>query len=54
MIKRALVLILAVMILALPALATEYTVSFNQIVEHPALDALRQGIKDELTDQGMK
>ncbi len=30
MIKRALVLILAVMILALPALATEYTVSLTR------------------------
>ncbi|HEY5672334.1 MAG TPA: ABC transporter substrate-binding protein [Malonomonas sp.] len=31
--------------------ATEYSVSFNQIVEHPALDALRQGVKDELIAQ---
>ena len=34
-------------------LAKTYTVSFNQIVEHPALDALRQGIKDELSAQGL-
>lgn len=33
--------------------AAEYTVSFNQIVEHPALDALRQGVKDELAAQGL-
>jgi putative ABC transport system substrate-binding protein len=38
---------------ALPSLAADYTVSFNQIVEHPALDALRQGIKDELAAQGL-
>ena len=38
---------------ALPSLAADYTVSFNQIVEHPALDALRQGIKDELSAQGL-
>jgi len=38
---------------ALPSLAVDYTVSFNQIVEHPALDALRQGIKDELAAQGL-
>jgi len=31
--------------------AADYTVSFNQIVEHPALDALRQGVKDELAAQ---
>jgi putative ABC transport system substrate-binding protein len=33
--------------------AAEYRVSFNQIVEHPALDALRQGVKDELQSQGL-
>ena len=33
-------------------LAADYSVSFNQIVEHPALDALRQGVKDELAAQG--
>lgn len=33
--------------------AAEYKVSFNQIVEHPALDALRQGVKDELAAQGL-
>ena len=36
-----------------PALAADYTVSFNQIVEHPALDALRQGVKDQLAAQGL-
>lgn len=34
-------------------LAADYTVSFNQIVEHPALDSLRQGIKDELNAEGL-
>ena len=33
-------------------LASDHSVSFNQIVEHPALDALRQGVKDELAAQG--
>lgn len=33
-------------------LAADYSVSFNQIVEHPALDALRQGVKDELAALG--
>lgn len=45
---------LCLTLLVLPAAAADYTVSFNQIVEHPALDALRQGVKDELTDQGLK
>lgn len=40
------------LLLPLPVTAAQYSVSFNQIVEHPALDAVRQGIKDELTDQG--
>ncbi|MBN1957291.1 MAG: ABC transporter substrate-binding protein [Desulfuromonadales bacterium] len=40
--------------MALPTLAAEYSVSFNQIVEHPALDALRQGVKDELKAQGFE
>jgi len=35
-------------------LAKDYTISFNQIVEHPALDSLRQGIKDELAEQGLE
>ena len=39
--------------LAAPALAADYSVSFNQIVEHPALDSVRQGIKDELKAQGL-
>jgi len=34
------------------AWARSYTVSFNQIVEHPALDALRQGVKDALAARG--
>lgn len=48
--KQSLLFIAAMLTLALPsaALAADYSVSFNQIVEHPALDALRQGVKDEL------
>ncbi|MDX2495513.1 MAG: ABC transporter substrate-binding protein [Desulfuromusa sp.] len=45
--------LLALLLPALPSLAADYTVSFNQIVEHPALDALRQGVKDELAAQGL-
>jgi putative ABC transport system substrate-binding protein len=35
-------------------LAADHTVSFNQIVEHPALDSLRQGVKDELAAGGLQ
>ena len=45
--------LLALLLPSVPALAADYTVSFNQIVEHPALDALRQGVKDELSAQGL-
>ncbi len=38
----------------LPTLAKTYTVSFNQIVEHPALDALRKGVQDELAARGLE
>lgn len=39
---------------ALPAAAQNVTISFNQIVEHPALDALRKGVQDEVEAQGYK
>lgn len=35
-----------------PAWAKSYTVSVNQIVEHPALDAVRQGFQDTLKEKG--
>lgn len=38
----------------LPAAAQDVTISFNQIVEHPALDALRKGVQDEIEAQGYK
>lgn len=38
----------------LPVSAQEVTISFNQIVEHPALDALRKGVQEEIEAQGYK
>lgn len=38
--------------LTTPAFCQSYTVSFNQIVEHPALDAMRKGVKDSLAEAG--
>lgn len=38
----------------LPVAAQEVTISFNQIVEHPALDALRKGVQEEIEAQGYK
>ena len=34
------------------AAAEQKSVAITQIVEHPALDSVRQGVKDELTEQG--
>jgi len=51
---KRLLLIVALLLLPVLATAQSYTVSFNQIVEHPALDALRQGVKDQLKDDGFQ
>jgi len=54
--KKLGLIILAIVLFATPALCSEktYTISVNQIVEHPALDALRQGFMDSLKEQGIK
>lgn len=51
--KHLLLVLVCLLSIVLMANAAEYKVSFNQIVEHPALDALRQGVKDELKAQGL-
>src|SRR5690606_33143280 len=40
--------------LVLPAKAEEVTVAVTAIVEHPALDAVRDGVKDALNEAGYK
>ena len=50
---KRLILICGVLLCAFSANAADFRVSFNQIVEHPALDSLRQGVKDELKSQGL-
>ncbi|PLY00718.1 MAG: ABC transporter permease [Desulfuromonas sp.] len=50
--RTTLYCLLALMLLSGVANAADYSVSFNQIVEHPALDSVRQGIKDQLADDG--
>ena len=42
----------AVLALSLPARAADKFVAITQIVEHPALDACRKGVKDELVEAG--
>jgi putative tryptophan/tyrosine transport system substrate-binding protein len=52
---RAFILALAAATaLAMPAKAADVTVAVTAIVEHPALDAVRDGVKEALTDAGYK
>ncbi len=39
---------------AAPATAADKAVAVTAIVEHPALDALRDGVKEELKAQGFE
>ena len=52
--KRLTLLLAALMLVcfAQTAMAKTYTVSVNQFVEHPALDAVLKGVQDSLKDQG--
>jgi putative ABC transport system substrate-binding protein len=54
--KRICLVVLILVLLATSAMCAEktYSISVNQIVEHPALDALRQGFMDSLKDEGVK
>jgi putative ABC transport system substrate-binding protein len=51
---RKLLLALAATTIAVPAYAADITVAVTAIVEHPALDAARDGVKDELAAEGFK
>ena len=52
---RALILALAASAaLILPAKAADVSVAVTAIVEHPALDAVRDGVKDALAAAGYK
>jgi putative ABC transport system substrate-binding protein len=51
---RKLVLALAAAALATPAFAADITVAVTAIVEHPALDAARDGVKEALAQEGFK
>ncbi len=51
---RKLILAAAAVALATPAFAADITVAVTAIVEHPALDAARDGIKEELAKEGYK
>ncbi len=52
--RSLLIALAATAAIALPARADEVTVAITAIVEHPALDAARDGIKDALAAAGYK
>ncbi|GEO85710.1 MULTISPECIES: ABC transporter substrate-binding protein [Alphaproteobacteria] len=52
--RATLLALFAATALILPAKAEEVTVAVTAIVEHPALDAARDGIKEALADAGFK
>jgi putative ABC transport system substrate-binding protein len=52
--RKLLLALAATTALAMPAAAADITVAVTAIVEHPALDAARDGIKDELANEGFK
>ncbi len=52
--KKILLTIMALLVIATTAFAGKsYTVSVTQIVEHPALDAMRKGVFDRLKEKGL-
>lgn len=52
--KKTLMMMLALLMIATTAFARKtYTISVTQIVEHPALDALRKGTLDRLKEKGL-
>ena len=52
--RSILLAVAATLALTLPAKAQDVTVAVTAIVEHPALDAVRKGVKDALAAAGYK
>lgn len=52
-ISRIIAVLCVTSLFALQAAAAEYTISVNQFVEHPALDAVLKGMQDYLADNGI-
>ncbi len=53
-VKRLVLAIFAILALSPAAMAKSYTVSINQFVEHPALDAVQKGFIDAMKEQGIE
>lgn len=52
--KKILLTAAAVLLLTTAAFAGPYSISVTQIVEHPALDAMRNGVADRLKEKGIE
>ena len=52
--RKMLLALAAKTAVAMPAYAADITVAVTAIVQHPALDACRDGIKEELANEGFK
>jgi putative ABC transport system substrate-binding protein len=55
-VKKSLMIVMAIVVCVCcssVAVAQTYTVAVNQLVEHPALDAVSKGIQDYLKDKGV-
>ena len=53
--KKSLVLLLAASLFCVsPVFGATKTISVNQFVEHPALDAVLKGLQDSLKDGGVE
>ncbi len=52
--KKFFVTVAIVLVLACPGFAKTYSVSVNQFVEHPSLDAVLKGFQDSLKAQGVE
>lgn len=52
--KHALYSLIAALLISPLSAYAEKSVAITQIVEHPALDAVRKGVKDELAAKGLK
>ena len=51
--KKAIITALCILAFACQGYADTYSISVNQFVEHPSLDAVLKGFKDSLTAQGV-
>ena len=52
--KKIFIAVLLCLVSACPGLARTFSISVNQFVEHPSLDAVLKGFQDSLKAQGVE